>query len=58
MSLEEKLTAFENYADIGFHEIDYVLNQRNIENGNLKKIEEEMDAIHKFCVNMTLEEKL
>lgn len=58
MSLEEKLTAFENYADIGFHEIDYVLNQRNIENGNLKKIEEEMDAIHKFCVKHDIREKV
>lgn len=58
MSLDEKLAAFENYAEIGFHEIDYVLNQRNVENGNLEKIEEEMNAIHKFCVKHDIREKV
>ena len=31
MTLEEKLAMFERYADCGFTEIDYVLNQRAVD---------------------------
>lgn len=42
LTLEEKVNKFKEYALIGYKEIDYVLNQNAVENGNLKKIEEEM----------------
>ena len=37
LTLEEKVNKFKEYALIGYKEIDYVLNQNAVENGNLKK---------------------
>lgn len=49
MALEEKLARFEEYAACGFTEIDYVLNQRSIENRDFDAIEREMTTIADFC---------
>lgn len=49
MALAEKLARFEEYAACGFTEIDYVLNQRSIENRDFDAIEREMTTIADFC---------
>ncbi len=58
LTLEEKVNKFKEYALIGYKEIDYVLNQNAVENGNLKKIEEEMFSIHEICQKYGIAEKV
>ncbi|MDQ0362331.1 deoxyribose-phosphate aldolase [Breznakia pachnodae] len=49
LSLEAKLKEFQIYADKGFKEIDYVLNQKNIEERNYDELLAELKAIADFC---------
>ncbi len=49
MSLDEKMEEFNKYADYGFPEMEYVINQKDIESCNLDAIFMEMDTISKFC---------
>ena len=37
INIRRKVNKFKEYALIGYKEIDYVLNQNAVENGNLKK---------------------
>lgn len=57
LKLEEKLEQFQIYAEAGFHEIDYVLNQHHIETENFDEIYKEMSAIHDFCLKHEIKEK-
>ena len=57
LTLEEKLEQFRIYAEAGFHEIDYVLNQYHIEKENFDEIYKEMRAIHDFCLAYDIKEK-
>ncbi len=57
MSLEEKLDRFSVYAQSGFHEIDYVLNQERIEQQDFDAIYEEMMEVHAFCLEHGIREK-
>lgn len=58
MSLPEKLERFKLYADLGFKEIDYVLNQKNVEEENFEEIYKEMKLIHEFCIQHGMVEKV
>lgn len=58
LSQTEKLAMFQTYASIGYKEIDYVLNQHNVECGNLSAIEEEMRQVHAFCQSTGIREKV
>lgn len=49
LSLEEKMKEFKAYAQKGFQEIDYVLNQRAVEQRDYAAIEKEMICISNFC---------
>lgn len=49
LSLNEKIEVFKAYADKGFQEIDYVINQRAIEQRDYAYIEKEMACIADFC---------
>lgn len=49
MNLDEKMEMFKKYAEAGFKEIDYVLNQHAIENRDYETIENEMMEIARFC---------
>lgn len=57
MTLEDKMRMFKKYAEAGFKEIDYVLNQRAIENKDYKSIEIEMKEIADFCRKNNIIEK-
>lgn len=57
LTLKEKLDQFHIYAEAGFHEIDYVLNQHYIEMENFDEIYKEMSAIHDFCLKHEIKEK-
>lgn len=57
LTLEEKLEQFQIYAEAGFHEIDYVLNQHHIETEKFDEIYKEMSAIHDFCLKHEIKEK-
>lgn len=58
MTLEEKLAMFERYADRGFTEIDYVLNQRAVEDRDFDAIGREMTAIAEFCRGRGITDKV
>lgn len=49
LSLDEKMKRFQAYAEKGFKEIDYVLNQHAIETRDYAYIEKEMKTITAFC---------
>lgn len=49
LTLEEELPEFERYAKAGFTEIDYVLNQRAVEERDFDAIEREMTGVAEFC---------
>lgn len=57
MTLDEKMKMFKKYADAGFKEIDYVLNQYAIENRDYKSIEIEMKTIADFCRENNITDK-
>lgn len=48
-TVEEQLLDFGKYAEKGFREIDYVLNQRAVEMKNYNYIYDEMSRIADFC---------
>lgn len=58
MKLDEKLKRFEVYAEKNFQEIDYTLNQKNIENRNYVAIEKEMSEISNFCKSNNIKDKV
>lgn len=58
MSLEEKIERFSDYATKGFEEVDYTLNQNNIENKNFNAIEKEMATISNFCKDNGIKDKV
>lgn len=49
LSLDEKMKMFKTYAEKGFREIDYVLNQKAVEQKDYLYIEKEMSCIADFC---------
>lgn len=49
LSLEEKMKYFKEYSAKGYKEIDYVLNQENIESKNFMEIKKEMKNVTDFC---------
>lgn len=49
LSLDEKMKMFKTYAEKGFREIDYVLNQKAVEQKDYLYIEKEMSYIADFC---------
>lgn len=49
LSLNEKMERFKKYAAKGYKEIDYVLNQENIESKNFIEIKKEMKTVSDFC---------
>lgn len=49
LPLAEKLNVFAEYAERGFKEIDYTLNQAAIEKRDFAAIEQELTAIADFC---------
>lgn len=49
LTFEEELPVFEHYAAAGFTEIDYVLNQRAVEERDFAEIEREMMGVAEFC---------
>ncbi|OCN06246.1 deoxyribose-phosphate aldolase [Erysipelotrichaceae bacterium MTC7] len=49
MKLDKKVEAFQKLIDLGYYEIDYVLNQENIENKDYEQIELEMQTIADLC---------
>ncbi|WP_413527606.1 deoxyribose-phosphate aldolase [Marinilactibacillus psychrotolerans] len=57
LNLKEKMEKFELYAEKGFSEIDYVLNQKAIENKNYDVIEKEMRTVAKFCKEKNIVDK-
>lgn len=57
MTLDEKMKMFKKYAEAGFKEIDYVLNQRAIENRDYEFIEMEMKMIADFCRENNITDK-
>ena len=58
MKLEEKVSMFERYADCGFTEIDYVLNQHAVEERDFDAIACEMSAIAEFCRERGITDKV
>lgn len=58
MSIDQKLETFQLYSQYPYQEIDYVLNQHNIENKNFNLIHEEMLLIHDFCLEHNIREKV
>lgn len=57
LSLEEKMAEFSRYAEKGFAEIDYTLNQHAIENRDFSAIEDEMKTIADFCRKKGISDK-
>ncbi|MDF9824901.1 deoxyribose-phosphate aldolase [Breznakia sp. PF5-3] len=57
LCLEDKLKAFQMYADKGFKEIDYVLNQKNVEERNYEGLLEELKAVATFCKEHQITDK-
>lgn len=49
LPLEEKMTEFSRYAEKGFAEIDYTINQQALEARDFATIELEMTTIADFC---------
>ncbi len=49
LSLDEKMEMFKAYAKKGFQEIDYVLNQKAVEQRDFAYLEKEMNSIAEFC---------
>lgn len=58
MTLEEKVAMFERYADCGFTEIDYVLNQRSVEERDFEAIACEMTTVAEFCRSRGITDKV
>ena len=57
LTLSDKMAQIKKFADKGFKEIDYVINQKNIENKNFKAIHEEMQTVRDFCAKRGMAEK-
>lgn len=57
LPLEEKMAEFSRYAEKGFAEIDYTLNQQAIECRDFSAIELEMKTIADFCRKNDLRDK-
>lgn len=57
MTLDEKLNEFKRYATLGYKEIDYVLNQENIENRNFDAILDELVQVAYFCKQHNIVDK-
>lgn len=57
LSLEAKMAEFSRYAEKGFAEIDYTLNQHAIENRDFSAIEDEMKTIADFCRKKGISDK-
>ena len=58
MDLDEKMDRFADYAAKNFEEVDYPLNQRNVENKDFVAIEKEMSTISKFCKEHNIRDKV
>ena len=52
LSLDEKMKMFKTYAEKGFREIDYVLNQKAVEQKDYLYIEKEMSCIETSVEHM------
>lgn len=57
MPLDEKLAVFAEYADKGFKEIDYTINQAAVENRDFAALEKEMSTIAEFCREQRITDK-
>lgn len=58
LTLEDELPLFERYAARGFTEIDYVLNQRAVEERDFAEIEREMTGVAHFCREHGMRDKV
>ncbi|QYN56150.1 deoxyribose-phosphate aldolase [Lactobacillus panisapium] len=58
MDLDSKMKRFADYAAKNFEEIDYPLNQKNVENRDFHAIEKEMAAISSFCKKNGIKDKV
>lgn len=58
MDLDDKMKRFADYAAKNFEEIDYPLNQKNVENREFSAIEKEMTTISSFCKKNGIKDKV
>lgn len=58
MNLGEKMKRFAACATKNFEEVDYPLNQKNVENRDFSAIEKEMAAISSFCKKNGIKDKV
>lgn len=58
MDLDDKMKRFADYAAKNFEEIDYPLNQKNVENREFSAIEKEMATISSFCKKNGIKDKV
>lgn len=58
MNLSEKMARLADYADKKFEEVDYPLNQKNVENRDFLAIEKEMATISSFCKKNGIKDKV
>lgn len=58
MELDEKMKRFGDYAAKNYEEVDYPLNQKNVENKDFDAIEKEMSTISQFCKQHNIRDKV